>query len=405
MERPAAVEGLAFDQYVTSPSSPSCSRCSTRASSRTSRRTRKPRADLDAILQTGIPAGVVPGFQNYTGATKADMLRLNIAIPPSASPNPLGLVAGDAAGFPNGRRLEDDVVTIELRAIAGLTIPLVDPTYTPDGAASVVTDGTSNTNAALPARSRTWACPAAGTRPSPARRRVMGGHHGRELARRAGLGPARHRRRRRRPRGGDARGMLGVEVEVVTRHDPPGHHRPHVAVVPRPVAGGTVPSLVFPELVEGSYALVPKGTDDVRLRVDVRGGEVTSAVWGGSRGARRGILVCGGGRHHLRRPGPGGRRAARTGRGRRPGGRGQAAGVHEVRAALLRPPAPRLKAELGPLLRERCRPTAGVGGDGARALGRRDAPRGEVRRDRDRPAPAARPGSTRTRCRCSGTSS
>jgi hypothetical protein len=74
--------------------------------------------------------------------------------------------------------------------------------------------------------------------------------------------------------------MLGEEVEVVTRHDPPGHHRPHVAVVPRPVPGGTVPSLVFPELVEGSYALVPKGTDDVRLRVDVRGGEVTSAVWG-----------------------------------------------------------------------------------------------------------------------------
>ena len=73
--------------------------------------------------------------------------------------------------------------------------------------------------------------------------------------------------------------MLGEEVELVTRHDPPGHHRPHVAVVPRPVGGGTVPSLVFPELVEGSYALVPKGTDDVHLRVDVHGGEVTSAVW------------------------------------------------------------------------------------------------------------------------------
>jgi hypothetical protein len=42
-----------------------------------------------------------------------------------------------------------------------------------------------------------------------------------------------------------------------------------------------VPSLVFPELVEGSYALVPKGTDDVHLLVDVHGGEVTSAVWPG----------------------------------------------------------------------------------------------------------------------------
>ena len=77
------------------------------------------------------------------------MLRLNMAVPPSQDPHPLGLVAGDAAGFPNGRRIGDDVVTIELRAIAGLTIPLVDPSFTPDGAASALEDGTSNTNADL----------------------------------------------------------------------------------------------------------------------------------------------------------------------------------------------------------------------------------------------------------------
>ncbi len=109
----------------------------------------KARADLNAILLTGIPAGVVPGFQNFTGSVASDMLRLNMAIPPSATENPLGLVAGDPAGFPNGRRLGDDVVTIELRAVAGLTIPLVDPSFTPDGAASAVTDGTTNTNAAI----------------------------------------------------------------------------------------------------------------------------------------------------------------------------------------------------------------------------------------------------------------
>jgi hypothetical protein len=73
--------------------------------------------------------------------------------------------------------------------------------------------------------------------------------------------------------------MLGEEVEVVTGHEGSGHHRPHVAVVPRPLGDRTTPSLVFPELVAGSYALVPKGTDDVRLRVHVRGGEVTSADW------------------------------------------------------------------------------------------------------------------------------
>jgi len=75
--------------------------------------------------------------------------------------------------------------------------------------------------------------------------------------------------------------MLGEEVEIVTGEDAAGHHRPHVAVVPRPLGEGTVPSLVFPELAEGSYALVPKGTDHVRLLVDVRGGEVTSAAWPG----------------------------------------------------------------------------------------------------------------------------
>jgi len=35
----------------------------------------------------------------------------------------------------------DDIVTIEIRAIAGVTYPLVDPTFTPDGAAGLVTDG------------------------------------------------------------------------------------------------------------------------------------------------------------------------------------------------------------------------------------------------------------------------
>jgi hypothetical protein len=109
---------------------------------------KKPRNDLAAILLTGIPAGVVPGFQNYTGPVQADMLRLNVAVPPTApgSQNPIGLVAGDPAGFPNGRRPIDDVTAIELKAVAGATIALVDPTYTPDGAAGAVNDGTTNDN-------------------------------------------------------------------------------------------------------------------------------------------------------------------------------------------------------------------------------------------------------------------
>lgn len=100
----------------------------------------KPRADLQAILLTGIPSGIIKGFQNYTGPTLADMIRLNMAIAPSSKPNILGVIGGDLAGFPNGRRVFDDTTTVELRAIAGVTIPLVDPSYTPDAAASAVSD-------------------------------------------------------------------------------------------------------------------------------------------------------------------------------------------------------------------------------------------------------------------------
>lgn len=64
-----------------------------------------------------------------------------MAIPPATTPNILGILGGDLAGFPNGRRVVDDVFTIELRALAGATIPLVDPSFTPDAAASQVTDG------------------------------------------------------------------------------------------------------------------------------------------------------------------------------------------------------------------------------------------------------------------------
>jgi hypothetical protein len=109
------------------------------------------RADLVAVLLTGIPAGIVPGFQNFTGTTQADLLRLNMAIPPATSPANTGLLGGDAAGFPNGRRVFDDVVTIEVRAIAGATLGLVDTMFSADKAAGLVgqglTSGDSDTSA------------------------------------------------------------------------------------------------------------------------------------------------------------------------------------------------------------------------------------------------------------------
>ena len=112
----------------------------------------KPRADLEAILLTGIPAGIIPGFQNFTGPVLADMLRLNTSIPPTpASKQSIyGLLGGDAGGFPNGRRVTDDVVAIELRAIAGVTYPLIDKKFKPDAAAGLLTDGLTPASVSAP---------------------------------------------------------------------------------------------------------------------------------------------------------------------------------------------------------------------------------------------------------------
>jgi hypothetical protein len=72
------------------------------------------RSDLVLILGQG-----VPGLNaTNSGSTLYDYLRLNMGVPPTAHPSRMGVMAGDLAGFPNGRRLGDDVVDIELRAIA-----------------------------------------------------------------------------------------------------------------------------------------------------------------------------------------------------------------------------------------------------------------------------------------------
>jgi hypothetical protein len=106
------------------------------------------RADLIAILLTGIPAGVVsPTYSTFTGATQADLLRLNLAIPPVANSggalvgNNMGALGGDLAGFPNGRRVFDDVVNIEVQALAGALLHLVHRQFTPDSAVSAITQG------------------------------------------------------------------------------------------------------------------------------------------------------------------------------------------------------------------------------------------------------------------------
>ena len=76
-----------------------------------------PRNDLVAVFLTG-----VAGLNQPPNVVPAEMLRLNVAIPPATSPNRMGVLAGDKAGFPNGRRLADDVVDIELQVVAGVLV-------------------------------------------------------------------------------------------------------------------------------------------------------------------------------------------------------------------------------------------------------------------------------------------
>ena len=71
------------------------------------------RDDLVAVLLTGVPK------LNYTGAKLADVLRLNLSIPVTKDPNRMGVLGGDNQGWPNGRRLGDDVIDIAEQAVGG----------------------------------------------------------------------------------------------------------------------------------------------------------------------------------------------------------------------------------------------------------------------------------------------
>ena len=94
------------------------------------------RDDLIAIFLTG-----VPGLTKPATVTPSEQLRLNLAIAPTASPNKLGVLGGDNQGYPNGRRLADDVTDISIQAVAGAAYPLFHTGFTPDALASKLGDG------------------------------------------------------------------------------------------------------------------------------------------------------------------------------------------------------------------------------------------------------------------------
>ena len=86
-----------------------------------------PRADLVQVFLTG-----VPGLNQPAHVTPAELLRLNTSTPvtPIATQNDLGVIGGDVAGFPNGRRPIDDVVDVALRAEMGVLLSPMDGSAT-----------------------------------------------------------------------------------------------------------------------------------------------------------------------------------------------------------------------------------------------------------------------------------
>jgi hypothetical protein len=76
-----------------------------------------PRNDLVSVFLTG-----VQGLNQPPNVKASEMLRLNTSIMPTPSPARLGVLASDTQGFPNGRRLSDDVIDITLQAAAGVLV-------------------------------------------------------------------------------------------------------------------------------------------------------------------------------------------------------------------------------------------------------------------------------------------
>jgi hypothetical protein len=77
------------------------------------------RADLISVFLTG-----VAGLNQPEAGTPSEMLRLNMSIGPcSTMCSTLGVIGGDLAGFPNGRRLSDDIVDVSLRVVLGVLLP------------------------------------------------------------------------------------------------------------------------------------------------------------------------------------------------------------------------------------------------------------------------------------------
>ena len=113
-----------FADYVTNPTLPALVEALF-GSAGVKAPTNFPRTDLVTAFLTGIP-----GLNQPMHVTPAEMLRLNTstAVVAKGMQNRLGVIGGDTAGFPNGRRPGDDVVDVSLRVAMGLLCTLNNPT-------------------------------------------------------------------------------------------------------------------------------------------------------------------------------------------------------------------------------------------------------------------------------------
>ncbi|MGH2555664.1 MAG: DUF4331 domain-containing protein, partial [Actinomycetota bacterium] len=117
--------------------------------------------DLVPVFLTGLD-----GLNKPPKVQASEMLRLNTTIPPCEPGtcekySPLGVIGGDNAGFPNGRRLADDTIDVALRVVEGVLIPGHDPIV------EKLTDGVDKNDLAFQSAFPYLAQPHSGSNASP----------------------------------------------------------------------------------------------------------------------------------------------------------------------------------------------------------------------------------------------
>ena len=112
-----------------------------------------PRNDLVSVFLTGVEGLNMPKGK----ITPSEQLRLNMSTPVTENPHRLGVIGGDTQGFPNGRRLADDVIDIALQVVEGELV----------GNPNNLGDGVNTNDVAFSDTFPYLALPVSGSEPNP----------------------------------------------------------------------------------------------------------------------------------------------------------------------------------------------------------------------------------------------